>query len=158
MIVVYNDIMTDHESKEFIEYYENNMNKELTENDNIYRFKGIDITHILYKFSFLKKFGLQFDTINKLRIQRVDDTIKMIETYHKHFDPYSFVCFLNNDFEGGELVFNDVTFQPKKNQMVYFTREERHLVKNVSNGYRYTLVCFLKRDLFNNLTKVDKIM
>ena len=81
----------------------------------------------------------------------------MTETYHTHFDPYSFVCFLNDNFEGGELIFNNITFQPKKNQMVYFTGDEKHLVKNVSNGYRYTLVCFLKRDLFN-LTKVDKLI
>jgi hypothetical protein len=139
-------------------YYENNINKEYTENDNIYNFKSIDITYILYEFSFLRKFELQPNTISKLRIQRVDDTVKMVEAYHKHLDSYSFVCFLNNDFEGGELVFSNVTFQPKKNQMVYFTGDEKHLVRNVSNGHRYTLVCFLKRDLFNGLTKVDKIM
>lgn len=157
MITVYDDIMTDDDSKEFIDYYENNIDKEYTVNEDIYRFKGVDIKDLYNNFPFLSRLGLRLDIVTKLRIQRIDKTIKMVDRYHSHFDPYSFVCFLNDNFEGGELVFNDREFQPKKNRMIYFTGDEKHLVKNVSNGYRYSLVCFLKKDLFNT-TKVDKLI
>ena len=157
MITVYDDIMTDNDSKEFIDYYENNIDKEYTVNEDIYRFKGIVITEIYNNFFFLRRLGLRLDVIDELRIQRIDNTIKMVETYHSHFDPYSFVCFLNDNFEGGELVFDNNSFQPKKNRMIYFTGDEKHLVKNVSNGYRYTLVCFLKTNL-HIIRKIDKLI
>lgn len=157
MIVVYNDIMTNKDSDEFIEYYKNNVEKEYVETDNIYRYKAVTITREYNQFSFLRRIGLTPDMMDRVRIQCVDDTIKTVENPHSHLEPYSFVCFLNEDFEGGELVFNNITFHPKRNQVIYFTKDERHLVKNVSNGYRYTLVCFLKKDLFN-IIKVDKLI
>lgn len=157
MIVIYTELMTNIEAKELIEYYENNIQREYTEVDKIYRYKGIDITGVFSEFSFLKKIGLQLDMMDRIRIQRVDNTINMVEHPHTHFEPYSFVSFLNDNFTGGELVFDNITIQPKKNQLVYFTKNERHLVKNVSEGYRYTLVCFLKKDLFK-IMKIDKLI
>ena len=149
--------MSDIDSKEFIEYYHNNNQQEITVNDSVYRFKGVNIINVFDKFNFLRKIGLKSHMISKIRIQCVDNTIEMVNYPHKHSVPYSFVCFLNDDFSGGELEFENITFKPKTNQLIYFTGNEKHFVRNVSIGYRYTLVCFLKEDLFN-MKKNDKLI
>jgi hypothetical protein len=50
------------------------------------------------------------------------------------------VAFLNEDFEGGELMFGNITFKPAAGQLIYFTGNELHYVKKVTNGDRYSLV------------------
>ena len=68
----------------------------------------------------------------------------MLLVPHTHTPPYSYVIFLNDNFEGGELIFENIRIKPKKGQMVYFSREEKHYVDNVICGNRYTLVSFTK--------------
>ena len=55
--------------------------------------------------------------------------------------------FLNDDFKGGELIFDNITVRPQKGQLVYFTGDEVHNVNSVLEGDRYTLVSFLKSDI-----------
>jgi predicted 2-oxoglutarate/Fe(II)-dependent dioxygenase YbiX len=97
-------------------------------------------------FAFTKRF-LKEDVIDRLRIQHVDNQIQVVEKPHGHFLPYSFVIFLNDDFKGGELIFDNITVRPQKGQLVYFTGDEVHNVNSVLEGDRYTLVSFLKSDI-----------
>lgn len=115
-------------------------------NDNIYRFFGIDLIPNLKKvIDIIPEFTNCY--FKKFRIQCTDETIKQIKTTHKHINPYSFVIFLNENFSGGELVFNQMAITPKTGTMVYFTKDEAHRVENCI-GKRITLVGFLHYDLF----------
>jgi len=64
---------------------------------------------------------------------------------------YSSICYLNDDFEGGELYFpqHNLTLKPEPGMMVEFsgTREYLHGVRPVINGIRYTIISFYTTDI-----------
>jgi hypothetical protein len=121
-------------------------------NDEIYRFKGIDLLPIIDKLN-VPEILKSRKSYNSLRIQLVDESINQVEYYHAHTEPYSFSIFLNEEFNGGELVFLDKEpIKPKKGTMVYFTGDERHRVESTF-GNRFTLIGFLREDLFNKESK-----
>lgn len=147
MIKIEHNIVNNSECDELISWYQTNQSMSVRyDNNNVYRFEGIDILQKLYLFSVTEKI-LGTAEIDRIRIQHVDKEIDVVEEFHSHVTPYSFIIFLNDDFEGGELIFNNITIKPKKGQMVYFSGEEKHYVKRVTNGHRYSLVCFLKSKL-----------
>jgi hypothetical protein len=63
---------------------------------------------------------------------------------------YSSILYLNDDYEGGELYFEelDLLIKPKTNQLVFFPSgsEFRHEVRPVVSGDRYTLASFYTTD------------
>lgn len=147
MIKTYRNFITDQECDELILFFESNKQLILPVlNDNLYHYNGIDILNKINDFSFTKRF-LKSNNIDRLRIQHVDNQIRVVEKPHGHFLPYSFVIFLNDNFEGGELIFNNIKITPQKGQLVYFTGDEIHNVNSVLNGDRYTLVSFLTSDI-----------
>jgi len=54
---------------------------------------------------------------------------------------FSLVCYLNEDYEGGEIVFpnQNITVKPKKGSLIMFPSQEPfvHQVNEVKAGYRY---------------------
>jgi len=62
----------------------------------------------------------------------------------------SSILYLNDDYEGGELYFEefDMLIKPTANQLIFFPSgaEFRHEVKPVINGDRYTLASFYTTD------------
>jgi len=114
--------------------------------DGIYHYYGMDLIPHLQRMEEIIP-QLKGGRFVKFRIQLTDETIHQVPKTHQHQNPYSFVLFLNEGFEGGELVFNHTTIKPKVGTMVYFTGEEGHRVENTI-GKRYTLVGFLKNDIF----------
>jgi len=52
-----------------------------------------------------------------------------------------------DNFEGGELVLDNMTIKPKRNQMFIVPGTTPHYVKNVISGDRYSLVLFLDNKL-----------
>jgi predicted 2-oxoglutarate/Fe(II)-dependent dioxygenase YbiX len=157
MIKILSNVLSDIECKEFIDYYKTNADK-IVENqsDNLYHFDMINIIDNMQEFSFIRKLNLtksHIDSYFKIRIQNVNNQIDMVQTPHIHTPPYNFVVFLNDEFEGGELIINNLTIKPQRGQMVYFSWDEPHYVKNVSLGDRYTLVAFLNNAI--NLNKLE---
>jgi len=147
MIKSYRNFIKNDECEELISFFK--LNRELilpVLNDNLYHYNGIDILSRKDNFTFTKRF-LKEDVIDRLRIQHVDNQIQVVEKPHGHFLPYSFVIFLNDNFKGGELMFDNITIKPQKGQLVYFTGDEVHSVNSVLEGDRYTLVSFLKSDI-----------
>lgn len=150
MIKVIKNFITESECDELILFFKENKSKGFSNlNDNIYHFNAINITNKINNFSFTKKLfkqinNLDLDGNGTLRIQHVDSSINAVEIPHTHTLPFSFVVFLNDDYEGGDLVFDNITIKPKKGQLIYFHGTEGHYVSSVMGGDRYTLVCFLK--------------
>jgi hypothetical protein len=147
MIQIFTDYILENETKEFIEFCENNINK-LTHKESNYWYKGIDILPNIEEFSFLKRINLKKASPQILRIHRLDENTKFSEASHLDGGKSgTLTIFLNDEFTGGELCFNNCIITPKKNQVLYFTPEERHSVKTVTSGIRYTLICFMDEPL-----------
>lgn len=113
----------------------------------------------VYKFYYVNLMNKNIDTnkfskfiFKKFRVQMINETINQIQTYHTHLNPWSFIIFLNEDFIGGEVFFNDVEYKPKKGDMLYFSGEESHKINNCI-GNRYTLVGFMLNNPLGDDTK-----
>lgn len=122
--------------------------------DNIYNFKGCTITGALYKEveSLFREYKLVGE-IDILRIQRIDKSIRMTENYHRHHTKYkeNVVCFLNQNFIGGEFEYIDqklLKVLPEENTALVFGPTLRHRVLPVTEGERYTLVAFLAENSY----------
>jgi len=148
MISINSNFITKKNCLEFINYYNNNKEKIDSVLDvDVYRYNGIDIINNLENFNIFSKNNIGKEKIDRIRIQHVDNSISMVENPHTHKTPFSFIIFLNDNFMGGELVFDNVKIKPSIGQMVYFSGFESHYVENIVEGDRYTLVCFLKTQL-----------
>lgn len=96
------------------------------------------------------EFNLPFNNHEQYRILKygvgqkftdhVDDTGKI----HRRI---STVCYLNDDYEGGEILFPrfNLTYKPKKNEMLIFPSfyVYNHSVSEVLNGTRYSVVSWI---------------
>lgn len=136
MISLYKNFIDNEMSRNLIEIYQERLEKTFIVNDNVYNFSGLSVSQDEIRFT--KDWNC-----NTLRIQKIDPTTKITKHYHIHKDKYSVVIFLNDDFNGGELIFPNITIKPIKNMLVYFTGDEPHYV-NETDSDRYTLVSFLK--------------
>jgi hypothetical protein len=123
-------------------FYSENMNYF---GDDVYKFYYVNLMNKTLEVNKFSKFFFK-----KFRVQMINETINQIETYHTHLTPWSFIIFLNEDFTGGEVFFDDVEYKPKKGDMLYFSGEERHRVNNCI-GNRYTLIGFM----LNNPLEID---
>lgn len=127
------------------EYFINLFNQNEIEywSDDVYKFYFLDL--IKEKVQPIKFSNFKF---NKFRIQMTNETIDQVETPHGHSNPWSFVIFLNDNFSRGEIIFGNKVFYPRKGDMIYFSGNERHSVKNCV-GNRYTLVGFMSNNPLN---------
>ena len=108
--------------------------------DNVYSFSSINLLNLDLHFSKFSSCNFQ-----RFRVQRVNENTKVVNSLHLHYVNCSFIIFLNDEFEGGELVFEDRTFSPKTGDMVYFSGKAAHKV-NKTIGDRYTLVGFVNNN------------
>ena len=108
--------------------------------DNVYSFSSINLLNLDLHFSKFSSCNFQ-----RFRVQRVNENTKVVNSLHRHYVNCSFIIFLNDEFEGGELVFEDMTFSPKTGDMVYFSGKAAHKV-NKTIGDRYTLVGFVNNN------------
>ena len=140
-------------NKEEIDYFIEIFHNENTKyhNDKIYKFYYVDLINWELKIQKFSDFNFK-----KFRIQMLNETIKQIELAHKHDNPWSFIIFLNENFEGGEVIFEGVEYKPKKGDMIYFSGEEYHRVNNCV-GDRYTLVGFMSNNPLTVKTLKDLI-
>lgn len=140
MIEIYDNFCTDVESNELMEFYLNNKDKEFLNIDSVYSFKMLELNNFIYEsFEISKKLDLKDS--KTIRIQLIDDNLLVNDYMHKHSIVWSYVLFLNEEFGGGELIFENIQIKPKKNQLIVFSGDLPHKVNKVV-GNRYTLVSF----------------
>ena len=70
--------------------------------------------------------------------------------HHSHKQEYGFpqgslLYFLNDDYEGGEIVIADIMYKPKKNSAILFPScfMFPHYVNKVEKGVRYSTITWL---------------
>lgn len=70
------------------------------------------------------------DYFHKIRLQKYNEEFEQFEDFHGHENIHNYIVFLNDDFSGGELEFeNGSIIKPKRGSLVYFNNNERHRVK-----------------------------
>lgn len=112
--------------------------------EGIYKFYFVDLMNISIELDKFKKFNFI-----KFRVQKVNERVNQVKTFHSHRNPWSFVIPLNNNFTGGRLCFKEKVIETNVGDMIYFSGDELHKVEDCKND-RYTLVGFLT----NNPMKV----
>lgn len=146
MIQIHNNILNSNECNEFINFYNNNVNNKIDVNsDNIYHFDYVNLINNLGDFNFFKRINLTNNIVDRIRVQHIDKETNILEKFHCDYQAYSFIVFLNDDFEGGELIYRNLNITPIKGQLIYHDGITEHYVKKIKNGNRFTLVCFLKK-------------
>lgn len=70
--------------------------------------------------------------------------------HHSHHQQYgyplaSLLFFLNDEYEGGELIISDITYKPKKNSAIIFPSNFLfpHSVNKIIKGTRYSIITWL---------------
>jgi len=140
MIEVYDDFIPSEYSNELIDYYENNKDMQLMHINKVYSFSAIDIR--TYYENFKVSNLLKLEKATSIRIQLLDNSLKTNDNFHTHTIQWTYLIFLNDIFKGGELIINNFTIKPKRNQLLVFPGYLKHKVNPVLKGKRYTLVSF----------------
>lgn len=141
MIVYYENFLNSFECEYFVNLYKID-NDQYCDDD-------------IYKFYFINLIGRELMTekfstfiFKKFRVQMLNESINQSITPHRHVNPWSFIIFLNDNFAGGEVIFDNISYTPKTGDMIYFSGEESHKVNNCI-GNRYTLVGFMHNNPMN---------
>jgi hypothetical protein len=136
MIEIYSNFFTNEESDELLLYY--NIHRHEYPYLSMYGIATISIEDIVDTFLFNNK--LKVINPTKFKIQSYIPSININDKLHTHPQAWTSIVFLNDDFEGGELIIDNCIIKPKKNQLVLFTGNLPHVVAPIINGERFTLV------------------
>ena len=116
-----------HFSKKFrdtivLSFRDEDILKHVTETFTFYPFKSIDNMEIV-----------KWPTGSKMALHRDEG------------DTFSWIIYLNDDFEGGETVIDGIKIKPKRGRLVLFSNGfYEHEVKEITKGTRYTLIAWYK--------------
>jgi hypothetical protein len=149
MIKYVPSFLTNEETEYFINIFKNGVKQYF--GDQYYKFYFVDLMDVEIEVRKLDRF-----VFKKFRVQMVNETIQQIEEPHTHLNSWSFIVFLNDNFDGGEIFFGDKEYKPKKGDMIYFSGEEYHMVNNCV-GNRYTLIGFMLNNPFGIQIQKDLI-
>jgi hypothetical protein len=104
--------------------------------------KFLDIVEHKLDISFLHNGAFCNRNFEKLKIQYYHESLGNVSEYHVHHNVHNYIIFLNDDFVGGELEFeNGITIKPTKGSLVYLNNNEKHRVLP-HIGHRYVFVAF----------------
>jgi hypothetical protein len=96
----------------------------------------------------LSKYFADYERISPFHsIQRIPVDDYMGEHNDKNIpeNKYGCVVYINDDYEGGELVFPrmGITVKPKAGMLLVHSSEEPHLINTVRMKTRYMMTCFV---------------
>lgn len=140
------DIPTFNKNKSYNNYYVRNMV------DGIDEVKDLSLTGVFEK---IDKLVLEYFTdITPKRIgawiNKINNTTNKNDKYHTDESLFTFIFYLNDDFEGGEFEYIEMDgstekitkIKPTKYLSIFSNNELQHRVLPVSKGDRYSLVIF----------------
>tara|TARA_R110002020_G_scaffold242710_2_gene456064 strand:- start:233 stop:673 length:441 start_codon:yes stop_codon:yes gene_type:complete len=86
-----------------------------------------------------------FDKPDNMEIVLWNKNSKMESHYDEGGNTFSFIIYLNDDYNGGETVIDDITIKPKTGRLVLFSNGfYLHKVNKIKDKKRYTLVGWYK--------------
>lgn len=104
-----------------------------------------------------KRVSKLFDSSLKAQMIRMIHRTDKYSVWLEHADDegggnieYGVVIYLNDNFEGGELIYtdNNTIIKPEMGMLVYHRGDQKHLVSKVIFGDRYTLTSFIRKQDF----------
>lgn len=147
MISIIENYLTEEEIRYILSLYEP---KNEFINDYVFYFYGNGLLPIQEKLN-IKGNIFKNHKFIKLRIHRYDESLVQNSEFHGHKNPYILFIYLNDNFDGGELEFeNGVIVKPKKGMLVYITENELHRVKNCI-GNRWVMVGYSNNDIMKSI-------
>jgi len=149
-MIIIEEFLDKETCSELIEWYETKAEKivwaEEVEVARLYE-NSEKYENIKKLFFHLNKFGIenlgQYHYIQNLEIAKRDPGIGM--TIHTDYPPHAFtlVCFLNDNFSGGEAIVQDTYIEAEIGKAVYFRGNSiEHGVNVVRDNPRYALLCW----------------
>ena len=136
------DYIDNNTAKNFINLYDDNLQK---------TYKYHDTTPLeipLDGFGLIKRIRKDFDikhSLDKLEIVKREKGSHM-KNHVDEGDAIAFILYLNDEFDGGETVFeNETTIKPKKGRLLVFSNGIiLHKVNLITKGERYALAGWFK--------------
>jgi len=120
--------------------------------------KNVDLLNYQNKLlNYIKKnFNLNVK-IEAIWINKITNQYNINADFHTDESQFTMITFLNDNFLGGEYEYVDdndvfVEIKPKKGVSIMQNPLLLHRVKNVIEGDRYTLICFLETETKNKKT------
>ena len=72
-------------------------------------------------------------------------TASLMDPHHDVGDKFSFIIYLNNNYEGGETIIDGIEIKPKVGRLIIFSNGfYLHQVNKITKGKRYTLIAWYK--------------
>ena len=136
------DYIDNNTAKNFINLYDDNLQKTYKNHDTTpleIPLDGFGLTE-----SICKDFDIKH-SLDKLEIVKREEGSYM-ENHVDKGDAIAFILYLNDEFEGGETVFeNQTTIKPKKGRLLVFSNGIiQHKVNLITKGERYVLAGWFK--------------
>jgi len=152
MINSIKNFLTPSQCEYFIKLYDNNLNHSFSVNDNFYSFFAINLIKLNIPYEDVEPRLKGSYYKDRLRVQSIPTNFKVNENYHIHNNYSSFTIFLNDDYHGGELEFeNGEIYKPEQGLLIKFKKDDAHRVNKVTSGNRLTLVGLLDFDNTNEI-------
>jgi hypothetical protein len=154
------DIKTQKELQKICEDFDNRDFKNVNyENDNYYVRLFIKQDILVDYLTNAKKYLIQNLPYEDIKIIDFDDSVSWInkvsietnknDAFHNDISILTLVTYLNDDFEGGELIYINKNKEkdsviPQKNMTIIMNDKLSHKVNRVSDGIRYSLITFFQ--------------
>jgi len=138
MIAVQDNYLTHNEINHLMDLWNENI---ALFTEPIISFYSIDLMTNDFDISSIQNNVFDRKYFHKMRLQKYNESIDQIKDFHGHENINNYIIFLNDDFTGGELEFENGLFvKPKKGTLIYFNNNEKHRVRNCV-GDRYVFTC-----------------
>ena len=103
----------------------------------------------------ISNYFIDYETISPFHsIQRIpaDDFMGEHNDKNTPHNTYGCVAYINDDFDGGELVFPrlNISIKPKAGMLIVHASEEPHMINTVRGKDRYMITCFVYGGLNKN--------
>ena len=143
MILFQENLINDIEIEYLLNLWDTNLitsNEQFSDGNRALAMEWVDIKKHKLNISPLHNEAFCNRNFEKIRIQHYHESLGTVEQYHGHENIHNYIIFLNDNFTGGELEFeNGLSIKPSKGSLVYFNNNERHRVlPNIGDRYVFT--------------------
>ena len=152
---VIDNFLSEDECDFLIEYYKKYPTKERYESTFLLRMKNtplFDLRKSWIRYHYLRRIGKEFPL--KLNYDQIvfwpPTSSKGMHKDGKEVkeNDWTSVCYLNDDYEGGETLIEDGIFKPKKGRLIVFpSKKMNHGVSLVKGKSRYTYIAWWQEKL-----------